>query len=54
MELLSHGDCLPAATYTSLDYFSMQEEATDEDNVDVIDSGKLDVRWLADNAPHIN
>ena len=41
VEVLSWGGSVPSATYTSLQHFSCVEEATEEDNEDVITSGKL-------------
>ena len=50
-ELVSHGVSVRTATYTSLEHCNQMEEATDEDNQDVIASGKLDVSWPAGVLP---
>ncbi len=51
-ELVSRGKSIPAAIYTSLDHLSQLDEATDEDNEDIIDSGNVNVSWQIDcNAP---
>ena len=46
-DLVTSGESVPLAVYTSLEHFGILDKATDEDFEDVIDSGILDVSWSA-------
>ena len=51
-DIVACGESVPLAVYTSLEHYSKLDKAADEDNGDIINSGRCYVNWLADcNGP---
>ena len=47
-QIVARGESVPLAVYTSLEHWSELDGSTDEDNADVIETGKYHVSWRVD------